>query len=371
VSVSLKHKSLSAVFWSGADAFLRQGLSFGVSVILARLLNPEQFGTIGLLYVFIGFANAFVDSGFSAALIQRQDTTHTDESTVFWFNLGMGLLVSVLLGILAPIFARFYDLPVLIPLTAVFALNILIVAAGSIHCTLLSKQLDFKTQMKIGVIAIILSGAVAIVMAMKNFGVWALASQTLVYSGTTTILLWKFHFWRPSLVFDLDSAQRLFGFGGYMLAVNLLRALYSNLSSLLIGKFYGVRDLGFYERADSMRQLPVEALAHALSSVAFPTFSAAASNRMMLQRGVRFAVRNIMFVNILTMLTLMMIADSLVTILFGERWQAIVPIFWVLCLGSILWPLQMINLNALVAQGHSNLYFRLEIVNKALGCFFS
>jgi teichuronic acid exporter len=369
--VSLKHKSLSAVFWSGADAFLRQGLSFGVSVILARLLNPEQFGTIGLLYVFIGFANAFVDSGFSAALIQRQDTTHTDESTVFWFNLGMGLLVSVLLGILAPIFAQFYDLPVLIPLTAVFALNILIVAAGSIHCTLLSKQLDFKTQMKIGVIAIILSGAVAIVMAMKNFGVWALASQTLVYSGTATILLWKFHFWRPSLVFDLDSAQRLFGFGGYMLAVNLLRALYSNLSSLLIGKFYGVRDLGFYERADSMRQLPVEALAHALSSVAFPAFSAAASNRMMLQRGVRFAVRNIMFVNILTMLTLMMIADSLVTILFGERWQAIVPIFWVLCLGSILWPLQVINLNALVAQGHSNLYFRLEIVNKALGCFFS
>ena len=368
--MSLTDKSLLAVFWSGADIFLRQGLSFVFSIILARLLSPEQFGTMGLLYVFTGIAGAFVDSGFSAALIQRQDTTHTDESTVFWFNLGMGLLVAVLLWMLAPLFARFYDLPMLIPLTVVLALNVVVIAIGSIHCTLLSKQLDFKRQMKIGAIATVLSGAVAIGMAAKGFGVWALAAQTLVATGTTTLLLWKFNRWRPALLFNLASARRLFGFGGYIFAAGLLHVIYSHIYSLLIGKIYGVRDLGFYDRADSTKQLPVDVLTNILSDVAFPVFSAAADDKVKLRRGMRLAVRNIMFVHIPMMLGFAVVAKPFVLVLFGEQWLPIVPIFQVLCLGSIFRPLHVINLNVLVAQGHSNLYFRLEILNKVLGCSF-
>jgi teichuronic acid exporter len=368
--MSLTQKSLSAVLWSAVDIFLRQGLSFTVSVALARLLSPEQFGTIGLLYLFTGIAGVFVDSGFSAALIQRQDITHADESSVFWFNLGMGLLVAVLLWTLAPLIARFYNLPVLTPLTAVLALNVFLIALGSIHCALLSKRLDFKTQMKIGAIATVLSGAVAIVLAAKGFGVWALAAQTLVATGTTTLLLWKFTRWRPALVFDLESARRLFGFGGYIFAAGLLHVMYSQLYSLLIGKIYGVRDLGFYDRADSTKQLPVEALTGVLTSVAFPIFSAAADDKVKLLRGMHLAIRGIMFVNIPMMLGFAVVAEPLILILFGERWLPAVSIFQILCLGAIFWPLHVINLNVLLAQGHSNLYFRLEIINKVLGCVF-
>ena len=149
----MKQKALSATLWSGADIFLRQGLQFVVSIILARLLSPEEFGIIALLYLFTGLASIFVDSGFSAALIQKQDITHDDESTVFWFNLAMGALTGVILVLLGPAIAAFYQQPVLVLLINLMALNILVTALGSVHGTLLTKHLDFSSQMKIGAIA--------------------------------------------------------------------------------------------------------------------------------------------------------------------------------------------------------------------------
>jgi teichuronic acid exporter len=358
---------MSATLWSAADFCLRQGLQFGVSIALARLVSPEEFGTIALLYLFTGIAGAFVDGGLSAALIQRQDLTHTDESTVFWFNVVMGAIISAGLSAAGPAIARMFATPILAPLTAVMAANIFLSALGSIHGTLLTKGLDFRTQMKVTGFSTAISGAVAIGLAWDGRGVWALAMQTVIATAVTTVVLWSVNRWRPGFVFSRASARRLFGFGIHMLAASLLEVAYARVYTLLIGKFYGVRELGFYSRADSTKQLPVSVLTGILSRVAFPIFSAAAHDKQLLRRGVQLALRSMMLLNVPMMLGLIAVAEPLVLTLFGVRWLPAVPVMQVLCLGAVFWPLHVINLNVLMAQGHSNLYFRLEVIKKLVG----
>lgn len=363
----LKQKAITATLWSGADIFLRQGLQFFIAVALARLLSPEEFGTIALLYLFVGLAGAFVDSGFSASLIQRQDITHTDESTVFWFNLGTGAFMATALCLLTPWIADFYDRPTLIPLAFILALNLFVSTLGSVHGTLLTKRLDFKTPMKISAIATTASGAIAIIVAWHGYGVWALAIQTLASTILTTLLLWIFSTWRPALAFSFTSARRLFGFGGYLLMAGLLDIAYNRIYTLLIGKFYGVRELGFYNRADSTKQMPVDLLTGILSRVALPIFSAASDDKEKLKRGVRYALRGIMLINTPMMLGVIATGEALVQTLFGEQWLPSVPTLQVLALAGILWPLHVINLNVLMAQGHSRLFFNLELIKKLVG----
>jgi O-antigen/teichoic acid export membrane protein len=207
-------------------------------------------------------------------------------------------------------------------------------------------------------------------MAWKGFGVWALAVQTIAASLVTTVLFWTSSTWRPKLVFSRGSATRLFGFGGYLLAAGLLDIAYNRIYTLLIGKFYGVAELGFYNRADSTKQLPVGVLSGIMSRVAFPIFSAAANDVDQLKRGVRLALRSMMLLNIPMMLGLAAVSEPLILVLFGEKWMPAVPIMQVLCIGGIFWPLHVINLNVLMAQGHSRLFFRLEVVKKIAGTLF-
>jgi len=275
--------------------------------------------------------------------------------------------MAVALWLLAPWIADFYAMPVLVPLTGALALNLFVSALGAVHGTLLTKRLDFKTPMKIGAIATTASGAVGILMAWQGYGVWALAMQTLTSTILTTALLWVVNTWRPTREFSLASARRLFGFGGYLLMSGLLDIAYNRIYTLLIGKLYGVRELGFYNRADSTKQMPVGVLTGILSRVALPIFSTASGDKEKLRRGVRHALRGMMLINVPMMLGVMATAVPLVRTLFGEQWLPSVPILQVLALAGLLWPLHVINLNVLMAQGHSRLFFRLEVVKKLVG----
>lgn len=366
----LRHKAIAATIWSGADMIFRQGIGFAVALVLARLLGPEEFGTIALMYLFTGIASIFVDSGFSAALIRAQDATHADESTVFWFNLLAGAVVGMLLWQSGTLIADFYQTPELVPLAAAMGLNVLLSAFGSIHGTLLTKKLDFRTQMRAGVAGATISGAVAIAMAMYGFGVWALAVQILVATGSTTALLWILHPWRPALTFSPASARRLFGFGGYMLAAGFLNVVYERMYSLLIGRMFGARELGFYDRAHNTQQLPAAFLANILARVAYPVFSAVSHDRDKLRSGVRLAVRGIMLINLPLMFWLASAAEPAIVTLFGEQWRPAAPMLAVLCLGGALWPLHVINLHVLMAQGHSKLVLKVQFVKQFLGLGF-
>ncbi len=363
----LKNKARSAVFWSALDIFSRQGIGFVITVVLARLLVPEDFGTIALLALFLGIAEIFVNAGFSSALIQAQDATHVDESTVFWFNFIAGIMITALLFLLAPWIADFFALPILTPLTMLMACNVLISALGSIHSTLLIKKLDFKTPMKIGIASTLLSAAVAIVLAAYGLGVWALAAKAVVGTVTTTSLLWYFSPWRPALVFSRISFEKLFAFSGWLFASSLLDTVYQKGYTLLIGKFYGTYDLGIYHRADNTQRLPASVLSRLLSRVAFPIFSSVNKDPERLRRGVRMCVRAMMFIVAPSMLGLAAVAENFVHVVFGAQWLPAVPILQVLCVAGLLYPFHVINLNVLNAQGHSKLFFRLEIIKKTIG----
>ena len=338
-----------------------------ISIILARLLAPEDFGTLALLTLFLGIASLFVDGGFGSALIQRQDVTRVDESTVFWFNIGAAAITTLILFAGAPWIADFFSLPVLMPLTMLMACNVLINAMGSIQRTLLGKKLDFKTPMKIGAISTLISGGVGVYMAWAGYGVWALAYQALVSTVVGTVLLWIFGSWRPLFRFSGGSFKQLFGFSGWLFGVRLLDTVYQRGYSLLIGKFYGAYDLGIYYRADNTQQLPASMLTGMLSRVAFPVFSSVSHDKMLLRRGVRLSARSMMLIIGPSMAGMGALAVPFIRVVFGEQWLPAAPILQVLCLLGLMWPLHVINLNVLHAQGHVKLSFRLAIIKKSSG----
>jgi len=345
---------------------MRQGLQVIVVMVLARILAPEDFGVIAMLALFIGMAGVFIDSGFSSALIQRQDTTHTDESTVFFFNLGMGAVAALLLCAAAPWIAAFFKQPVLQYLTYVVAFNLFIGALGSIHSTLLNKELNFKVTAKVGVVTTLLSGALAIILASKGFGVWSLAWQMLAASVITVVLLWMWHPWRPLWIFSFASLLSLFRFGGYLTATSLVAVLHTNLYSVLIGKFYSVHDVGIYDRAQKTQVLSGNLIMSVINRVSYPVFSATAQDKERLARGFRKAQRLVMFVNIPLMLGIIVLADPIVRVLFGDQWLACVPVLRILGVVGIMLPMQIFNVNILMAQGRSDLLFNIMLLKRTV-----
>jgi teichuronic acid exporter len=365
--MSLMHKSLKAVFWSGTDVFLRQGIQLITSILLARLLLPEDFGVLAMLYLLTGIAGLFIDSGFNSALVKSQDITITDESTVFFFNLGSGMIVALGLCVIAPWLAAFFEQPILQSLTYVMALNLFLGAFGSIQSTMLIKALNFKLLMKIGIFSTIMSSILAVGLAWKGFGVWSLAFQSLISTVSSVVLLWLWGPWRPRATFNFASLRSFFSFGGFLLFSGLLDTLYTRLYTLIIGKLFSARDLGLYARAAGTQEMPVNVLTGMISRVAFPLFSSVSSNRDQLQRGMRKALVGMMMLNVPAMLGLLSVAEPLVITFFGAKWLPCVPVLRILCLAGVLWPLHTINLNVLIAQGHSKLFFRIEVLKKVIG----
>jgi len=376
-SQSLQQKAVSATLWSAIDSFARRGLQFAISLVLARLLSPEDYGTVGLLAIFIGVAAAFTDSGFFTALIQRKEVSETDLSSVFYFNIGISLLAAAILGMASPLIAAFYKMPVLLPLMWLLAGNLVLTSLASIQSVLLWRSLNFRRQCIISLTALVVSGAVAIILAWRHYGVWSLAIQTLVCTIINAVLLWTTSSWRPTWVFSVSSIRSLFKFGGFVFLTGLIDTLFTRLNTLVIGKFYSARDLGYYSRADSTSILPGDVMSGIIGRVAFPIYAAAQDDKALLKAGLRKSIILVMMLNIPIMLGLAVTARALVLVLFGNQWLPCVPYLQILCLGGILVPLHMLNLRILLAQGHSDLYFKLEIIKKSIGvllmgaaCFF-
>lgn len=356
-----------ASLWSAADAALRALLGFAITVFLARLVAPGEFGIVAMILVFSGLANVLIDSGLSTALIQRQDVEHRDESTAFYFNVAMSVLTAVVLAIAAPWIARFFAQPALAGITRLMAVSLVVGAFGSIHSTLLTKALDFRPLLFITLWSWLLSGALAIVLALRGYGAWSLAWQVVAQASIATVLLWTWHRWRPLPVFDRAALRRLLAFGGHVMAANVIDTLYTRLYSVFIGKLFSASDLGFYTRAQSTQQLPTNLLSNMLNRVALPAFARTSADPQMLRQGLAKASRLLMFVNLPLMAGMAVTARPLIVALFGVRWLPAVPLLQVLCVVGALWPLQILNVSALLAQGHSRLLLRLEMVKKGFG----
>jgi len=362
----IKRAATHGLFWSFFERIGHQGIQFVISIILARLLLPEQFGLIAMLTIFIAVAQTFVDSGFGSALIQKQNTTYLDECSIFFFNIIVGFLVAGLLFLSAPWIADFYQAPLLSPLTRVLSLNLIINAFGIVHTTLLTKQIDFKTQMKVSILATVLSGSIGVTMAFKGYGVWSLVVQSIGSNLFRTILLWVFLPWRPSWIFSSVSLRSMFSFGSKLLFSGLLDTVYTNLYLVVIGKIFSAADLGYYSRAEQTMRLPLNNLYSIVGRVTFPVFSSMQDDKARLKRGTRKGLSTLAMVNFPLMIGLAVVARPLVIVLLTDKWLPCVPYLQLLCMAGLLYPLHAINLNVLIAQGRSDLFFRLEIYKKAM-----
>ena len=363
MSRTLKSKALGAVVWSAAEQISSQGVRFVIGIFLARLLLPEQFGLLGMIAVFLGIAQVFASCGFGQALIQRQDATHLDESSIFYVNVFLGLVAALGLFLAAPWVAALYRQPPLIPLTRIMAADVLINAFGVVQTALLTKKMDFKTQLKISITANSISGVVAVILAMRGM---SLAAQILIADTLRTVMLWTLHVWRPSPVFSLASVRRLFSFGSRMFASGLLYVVFQNLYPFTIGKLFTAASLGFYTRASSTQEMLSSNLINVVGRVSFPLFSALQHDVASMKRAVRKALMSIAFVSFPALMGLGCTAVPLVRVLITDKWlpsAGLIPIF---CVAGAVNVLDSIHLNALMALGRSDLFFRLEMIKKCL-----
>ena len=363
---SLENRAIHGLFWSGIERLGPQAVQFIVSIVLARLLLPEQFGLIGMLTVFLALGAVFLNSGFGSALIQKQDATEVHYSSVFYTNILLSLVAAGVLCLVAPLIARFYGEPMLTPLTRVLSLNSVLSAFGLIQVFLMTKRLDFKTQTKASLIASLAAGVVGIAMAVLDFGVWSLVAQSVSLTLFNTLLLWAFDTWRPQKVFSLAALRELFGFGSRLLASGLLDTVFSNVYNIVIGKLFSPAALGYYTRAYTLQQLPSQTLGGIVARVTFPLFAEIQGDPARVRNGFRKALRALALVNFPLMIGLLVCARPLVLTLLTEKWAPAIPYLQLLCIVGLLYPLHLINLNVLLAMGRSDLFFRLEVIKKVL-----
>ena len=352
--------------WSAAERFGNQIIQFIIGLILARLLVPEDYGLIGMLLVFISVAQVFVDGGFSAALIRKSDPSEEDYSTVFWFNLVVALFIYLIVFFCSPLIAGFYSEPLLSSLAKITGLNIILNAFGIIQKTILAKKLDFKSQAKINVFGILVSGVVGVTCALNGFGVWALVLQNLVKNTFTNIWFWLQSSWRPKVIFSERSFRNLFGFGSKLLASNLINAISENLFTIIIGKLYNAKSLGFYSKANQFQKLPVSGIYGAISAVTYPVLSELKDDKERIRKAYQSMIRLIAFVLFPIMTILGATARPMVKVILTDKWLPCVPLLQILCFIGACYPLHAINLDILKVKGRSDLFLKLEVIKQIL-----
>ncbi len=364
--MELKKKFVSSIFWTFSQQFSTQLISFTVSIILARVLLPEQYGLIGMLTVFMGIGGALINSGLTFSLIRTKNLTQNDYSTVFFTNIIASIFIYLIMFLIAPLVASFYRQDILVKIIRVYTLSFIINAFAEVQMTKLTKELNFKLQMTIQIPSLIVSSLLGIVMAFAGFGVWSLVWMQLCQSFMIAIQLWFCSGWRPNMIFDKERFFYHFNFGYKILLSGLLDTFYNNLYNIIIGRNYSAAQLGYYNRADSLRQLPVQNLSLALNKVAYPMFASLKDNDIQLKKFYKKLMQQVLLGVSFCLVFLAIMGIPLFRCLFTEKWLPAVPYFQILCFAGIMYPLHAYNLVILNVKDRSDLYLKLEIIKKIL-----
>ncbi len=363
---SLKDKTVKGTFWSAADAFLGQGMTFIVGLVLARLLNPEDYGLIGIVAIFTTILTGIVDSGFSNALIRKKDTTNEDYNTMFITNMVMSIALFGLLFVCSPLIADFFARQELIWLVRAMGLILILQALSITQVTILTKRIDFKTKAKASLISAVLGGAIGIGMAFTGFGVWSLVGQQLSKQLLYTLCLWFFNKWWPKLEFSIESFKYMWGFGWKLMVSGLLNNIWNQLYQVVVGKFYSPATLGQYSRAKDFASIFSSNLTMIIQRVSYPVLAEVQDDRERMVAGYRKIIKTTMFVTAISLLSLGAISDPLLYCLIGPQWHEAASYMPLVCLSMSLYPLHAINLNMLQVQGRSDIFLVLEIVKKVI-----
>lgn len=364
---SLKKKTLHGLAWSGIENFAPQVMSFIVMLVVARILSPRDYGLVGMLSIFIGVSNSIINSGFSQALIRKQDRTETDCSTVFYFNIVVSIILYLILYFIAPYVATFYKEPQLCQIMRVSCIGLIINSAAVVQRALYTASVNFKTQAKATLSTSVFSGIICITLALLGFGVWTIVLQTLLGSLLNVFLLWWLSSWRPKLVYSWKSFHELFSFGSKLMISGLIDTLYRNMYLLVIGKVFSASSLGHYSRAKHYQALFSSNLTGILQRVTYPVLCKMQDNDEQLRINYRKLLRVSAFVIFPIMCGLAGVSYPLIEVMIGKKWHFAATLLIPLCLAGMWYPIHAINLNLLQVKGRSDLFLRLEIIKKVIG----
>lgn len=366
---SSKNSVIKSLFFKFAERCGYQGIAFIVQLVLARLLDPTDYGVLTLLTIFINVSQVFVQSGLNTALIQRKDVTEKDYSTVFYISLLIAVFLYFVLFFTAPFISVFYNMPLLKSVLRVLAIILLPGAFNSIQNAKIAREMRFKQLMYCTLGAVVLSGIVGIIMAYLGFGVWALVGQQLTNQISVCFLMLIVVKWRPELVFEFNRLKELFGFGWKLLCSNLIDTIYKELQSLVIGKKYNSGTLGYYNRGKQFPELLVNNLNGSIQSVMLPALSQHQENKAKMKSMMRRSIVTSTFIVFPIVTGLAVCAEPLISLLLTDKWLPCVPYLRVCCFIYAFYPVHTANLQAINAQGRSDVFLKLEIIKKIYGLF--
>lgn len=361
------NKIFKNMLWRFAERCGAQGVTFIVSVVLARLLEPAVYGTVALVTVFTTIMQVFVDSGLGSALIQKKDADETDFSTVFYFNITVCIVLYIIMFLVSPLIARFYEMPELIPVIRVLSITLVISGVKNIQQAYVSRHLLFRKFFFATLGGTIGAAVVGIYMAYRGYGVWALVAQNIFNQAIDTMVLWLTVKWRPKMLFSLQRLKGLLSYGWKLLASALLEVTYNDLWQLIIGKLYTKEDLAQYNQGKQFPSVIVSNINTSIDSVLFPTMSSQQDDCVNVRSMTRKAIRTSTYLMMPMMTGLAVCAESLVRIVLTDKWLPCVPFLRIFCFTYAFYPVHTANLNAIKSLGRSDLFLKLEIVKKVTG----
>jgi O-antigen/teichoic acid export membrane protein len=360
---------LKGIFWDLIEKVFNQGIGFIISIILARILTPEDFGLVGMTMVVVSFSQVFMDMGFSTALIQKQEITEEQFSTVFYLNILLGAFLTLLMFICSGVIADFYNQPAISSLMKGISFLFIINSLSIVQTTQFLKAIDLKPLTIFRGLAVIISGCIGISMAYTGYGVWSLVAQSILNALIYTVLIWIKSSWRPRTYFDLHAISDLWRYGAKIFMPNLIESIFSRLDVLIIGKIFSPSTLGFYTRAQSLNNLVVQYTSGSLMKVFFPAISRYQQDTTKVTEIYKMTLVVVSFAALGLLSVLFVCAEDIIILLFTIKWIKSVEYFRMLTLGGFAYPLSSLMVNIISARGKSGDYFKLDLIKKTILSF--
>lgn len=362
----IKTRVVKGAFWIFFEKLSLRAVSFCVTLVLARLLSPSDYGTVALLTIFIAVMGSLVDAGFGSALVQKKDATELDFNSVFYLSLALSLIAYLMLFALAPCISEFYNIPELKSIVRVLGIQLIFNAVNSVQSAELTRKMLFNLSFRISLLSTLPSAIVGVVMAYKGFGAWALVAQSIASGLIGVIARWVIIAWRPKLMFSFAALKGLFSFGWKISLNSLIEVAFENTWGLIVGKVYHRSDLAFINKGRQITALAMDSVSGTLSRVSFPALAQLQDDQAKIREATRRIVQLSSFLVVPMMMGLATCSKDIIYILFGGQWDGAVPYAQLACFQFALWPLSLVQMT-LMAMGHSDILVKINLVRKAIG----
>jgi len=363
--MSLRNKTITGVFWAFINVFLTRGASFFATVILATILSPDDFGLLGMIAIFMGIGNTLIESGLSNSLIRSEKVDNEDFSTVFYTNVAISIFVYFLVFLGSKYIAVFYNQPVLTDIIRVYCIGFVVSATSAVQTTILVKNMEFKKLTYYQIPATIISIFIGFLLAYLGYGVWSMVWMFITNQVVRSITLWYKSMWTPTLTFNIEKLKRHFNFGYKLTLSSLLNTVFSNIYNILIGRYYAIETLGYFERSQTFKHYIVSTLTDVVAKVTYPMFSKIQNEKDKLVAIFKKTIIFVFFYIAPIMLGLSAVGKPLFLLVLGDKWAPAIPFFQILCVSGVLYPLHFLNINLLQVLGRSDLFLKIELIKKA------